>query len=132
MKDSNVVRQGSAANPEKYNKSKGSKGMEEPYNGSERRRVVDTQIGYMTAKIESIESKFQNHIDAEEYHFERMGSEIKALREFVEEDLKNIKEQLTLYRHFILFLKVLGALLLFFVTWKWEAVKQALDNLLHW
>lgn len=72
----------------------------------------DERIGYLTAKVEGVESLLKNHIDNEEEKLEKLHDKIdKAL------------EQLSLYRFAISFIKVLGYSLVALLAFKFGDIK---------
>jgi uncharacterized membrane protein YjjP (DUF1212 family) len=79
----------------------------------ELRRMDDQQIGYLTAKVEGLESLLKNHIENEESKLEAVHTKLdKAL------------EQLSLYRFMLMFLKTVGYTLLFVLAFKFGDIKS--------
>jgi len=76
------------------------------------------EIGYIKAKVESLYDK------VEEY---RQG-DIDAHKS-IEQSLRDIRDQLSLYKHLVLFVKALGLTLLFIIAFKFGDIKELWSTL---
>ena len=87
------------------------------------RRKSDEHLGYLTAKVEGLDSKIDTHMDSEEEKIERVEKRIGSL----EEKVDKILEKTQTVRGMLLLLKFLGTAILFAVALKFGDIKTAWD-----
>ena len=75
--------------------------------------MSDEQLGYLTAKVEALFDKM------EEYR----ANDVEA-HKGIDVALKDIREQLSLYRHVVLTLKAIAWTLVFIVAFKFGDIKE--------
>jgi hypothetical protein len=84
------------------------------------RRSQDAQLGYLTGKIEAIEERLDQHMDAEEKQ-----------QELLDRKFEMIMEQLSMYRHLSFFIRTLAVIFAAILAGNWESVKMAWISFVH-
>lgn len=80
------------------------------------RRTADAQIGYLTGRIEGIEERLEQHMDAQT----KIGAQ-----------LSRIEEQLSMYRHLTFFIRSLALITAAVVAFKWGVVRDIWNSFIH-
>ena len=95
------------------------------------RRSAEVQLGYLLGKVEGLEKSFTSHITAEEKHFEGIAKSVADINKTMNTKVTKIEDQLSMYKHFILFIKIFFAIGTAVAAWKIEPIRLAIDKFLH-
>ena len=100
-------------------------------------RQRSESIGYFRAKLETLDAKIDYHIalkqkGEEEYHLRKkfVDERMERMEEHLKKEIGELKDQLSIYKSFIKFVKVIGMILVAIFTFKLGDVGDLIKGLI--